>query len=248
MINVVIPIASKKLTDENDIFQYPLPLIEILGKTLIEYSLDGLKSLKEKINFIFILKEDDCNRYHFDNSLYLLIPDCTIVRLKETTQGAICSVLMTIDLLDKDAELIIVNYDQYIDHDLDIIIKYFRQENADGGLITFKSIHPRWSYAKVVGDNIIQTAEKNPISNFAIAGFYYYRKANYFIEAAYNVIRFDENYNDKFYTSSTFNQMILNNLIIKNYTIKNEDYHSFYSPQKVNEFRAFLNIRHNGNL
>jgi NDP-sugar pyrophosphorylase family protein len=247
MINVVIPIASNKLYDENEIFQYPLPLIEILGKSIIEYSIEALKTIDDAVKFIFILKEEDCNKYHFDNSLKLLIPECSIVKLKTQTRGAVCSILMAIDILDKDSEMLIINYDQLLDYKIDNIINSFRTKNADGGLLTFKSIHPRWSYARVIGDDVLETAEKNPISNFAIAGFYYFKKTSDFIEGAFNIIRYDEKYNSSYYTSSIFNQMILKNKIIKNYTIPLSVYYSFYSAQKIKEFEHFL-LNKNGKV
>ena len=36
MINIIIPLALKKLVDENTLSQYPLPLLDIKGKPLIE--------------------------------------------------------------------------------------------------------------------------------------------------------------------------------------------------------------------
>jgi NDP-sugar pyrophosphorylase family protein len=247
MINIVLPIVSNKLLDENEKFQYPLPLVEINGKSLIEYSLDSLNSLGEKVKFIFVLNEDDCNKYHFDNTLKLLKPQSEIVKVKGPTSGAVCSVLMAIDLLDKKEELLIVNYDQYLDFDILKIIKDFRINNCDGGIITFNSVHPRWSYARIVQDNVLETAEKNPISNFAIAGFYYFKNAEIFIQAAFNVIKYDDNYNGKYYTSSVYNQMILKNFVVKNSLINKESYHSFYSSQKVKEFENYL-LKRNGKI
>jgi len=244
MINIVIPIASNFFIDENEEYQFPLPLIELYGKTLIEYTIEGIEKVDDKIKFIFILKEQDCRKYKFDSSLKLLKPDCSIIKLNNTTKGAICSILMAIDEIDKEEELIILNYDQFIDLNLNVFLKNFRQLNADGGLITFNSIHPRWSYAKIDGEFVIQTAEKNPISNLAIAGFYYFKRASIFIDSAFDVIKFDQNYNGNFYTSSVYNQMILQNMRVYSFLIKKESYYSFYSPQKVNEFKDFLKNKH----
>ena len=58
----------------------------------------------DKIKFIFILKEQDCRKYKFDSSLKLLKPDCSIIKLNNTTKGAICSILMAIDEIDKRLE------------------------------------------------------------------------------------------------------------------------------------------------
>lgn len=240
-MNIIVPIGSTKFKEDGDKFQYPLPLIEVLGKTLIEYSLEGPMKIKDNTQFIFIIKEEDCNDYHFDRTLKLLIPNSKIVILKNQTQGAVCSILMAIDQMDLTKEALVLNYDQLIDFDFNVILNHFREIKSDGGLVTFKSVHPRWSYARIVNDKVMQTAEKVPISNFAIAGIYYFNKAIDLIESSYNVIRLDENYNSKFYTSSIFNQMILNGMNIDYYNIPNEVYHSFYSSQKVKELEYFLN-------
>ena len=242
MINIILPIASNKLVDDNDNFQYPLPLVEINGKSLIEYTLDGLNSIGNDVKYIFILNENDCTKYHFDNTLKLLKPDCEIIKVKGVTSGAICSILMGIDVIDQNSELLILNFDQYINYNLSSIINKFRENKADGGVVTFNSVHPRWSYARVINDNVLETAEKNPISNFAIAGFYYFKNAYIFIESAFKVIKYNENYNGKYYTSSVFNQLILKNLNIKNILIEKECYYSFYSTQKVKEFENYLII------
>ena len=241
MINIVIPISAKSKVSSDEQYNYPLPLIELYGKSLIEYSLESFKSITDDIKYTFILREEDCAKYNFDNSLRLLAPGSNIIRLKNTTKGAICSILMSLDLLNNTNELIIANYDQLIKSDLQAVVDKFRSEDADGGLITFRSIHPRWSYARVINDNnIIQTAEKNPISNYAIAGFYYYKKFNFFRDSSFDVIRNNENYQGKFFTSSTFNQMVLNSMKVINYTIDENQYFSFYSEDKLKEFKEYI--------
>lgn len=240
MLNIILPIASSKIHDDNEKFQFPLPLIEINGKSLIEYSLEGLISLGEDVKFIFILNENDCDRYHFDSTLRLLKPNCEVIKINGSTSGAICSILMAIDFIDKNSECLILNYDQYIDEDLSLIIQRFRDENADGGIVTFNSVHPRWSFARIIENIVFETAEKNPISNYALAGFYYFKNSNDFINAAFNVIRFDESFEGKYFTSSVYNQMILKNFKIHNILIDKNKYHSFYSTQKIKEFESYL--------
>jgi dTDP-glucose pyrophosphorylase len=240
MINIILPIASSKIQDDNDKFQYPLPLIEINGKSLIEYSIEGLKSLGDELKYIFILNENDCAKYHFDNTLRLLKPNCEIVIINGSTSGAICSILMAIDFIDKNSECLILNYDQYIDEDLSLIIQKFRDGNADGGILTFNSVHPRWSFARINDEEVVETAEKNPISNYALAGFYYFKNSSHFINSAFDVIKYNVSYDGKYYTSSVFNQMILKNFKIQNILINKNKYHSFYSSQKIKEFETYL--------
>jgi hypothetical protein len=69
------------------------------------------------------------------------------------------------------------------------------------------------------------------------------------VNAAYNVIRVDDNYKERYYTSSIFNQLILNGMKIHYHSIPNSVYHSFYSSQKVRELEDFVKqnrIENNG--
>jgi dTDP-glucose pyrophosphorylase len=243
MINIIIPLALKKLADENSFSQYPLPLLDIKGKPLIEYVLDNLNKIKEEKKFIFIVNDDDCQKYHIDNMLKLLVTNSTIIKVKGSTKGAICSILMAIDHIDKDEDLVIVNSDQVIDCDYSKVLAEFRKDDIDGGVITFQSVHPRSSFVKIVNDLVVQTAEKNPISNHAIAGFYYFKNGIDFINGAFNVIRYDDNYNGNYFTSAVYNQLILAGKKIKTYQIQNDEYHSFYSIQKLKEFEEHLNFK-----
>ena len=56
---------------------------------------------------------------------------------------------------------------------------------------------------------IVETAEKKPISSDAIAGTYYFRRGRDFAEAAKRVILKDARVHDRFFLSSSFNEMIL---------------------------------------
>ena len=41
--------------------------------------------------------------------------------------------------------------------------------SCDAGVITFESVHPRWSYVRLDSENrVTETAEKRPISNSRI--------------------------------------------------------------------------------
>lgn len=240
MLKIIIPLASDHFIDESGQFNYPLPLIEINGKSVIEYVLGDLNKISGEKQLIFILKDQDCTKYNLDNSLKLLVDNPIIVPLKAKTKGAICSILMAVDFIDQDDELLIVNADQIISCDYNEVLQDLRTQHADGGIISFKSVHPRWSYAKIIDGEVFQTAEKNPISNDAIAGFYYFHQAVDFIEGAFDVIRYDENYEGRYYTSSVFNQMILKGKNIKSFPISPDQMHSFYSVQKLKEFEKYL--------
>jgi NDP-sugar pyrophosphorylase family protein len=239
MLNIIIPIAGTSELFEKAGYIYPKPLIEINGKLMIEMVLENLLPVKTEKKFTFIIREEDCVNFHLDNTLRLLIPDANVATIKRPTQGALCSVLMSIDNIQPDDELLIVNGDQLIDQNLDKVISSFHKEGAEAGLLTFSSVHPRWSYARTDENNhVLETAEKNPISRNAIAGFYYFKNASDFIEAATNVLLKDTRINDLFFISSTINEYVLMNKKVLNFSIGGHQYHSFYSPQMINEYES----------
>lgn len=241
MLNIVIPMAGSSEEFSKAGYLYSKPLIEIKGKPLIQYVLENLEKIEVPKRFVFIVNDEDCQKFHLDNTLKLLSENCIIIKLTNATKGALCSVLMAIDEINNNEELLILNSDQVLDVDLNIPITYFRNQDADSGIITFNSVHPRWSYARIQEAKVVQTAEKNPISKNAIAGFYYFKEASQFFQASFRTILFQDHLDGQFFISSVINQFVLSNKRNLFYKIDSEKYHSFYSVQKVKEFESFVN-------
>ena len=242
MINILMPMAGKSQFFDTPEYQFPKPLIEINGKSMIEWVIDNYKNVKEKKRFIFVVNDADCAKYHLDNVLKLLTDDtCEIVRLSNDTKGAVCSTLMAIDFINNDDKLVITNSDQIINENINKILDTFDKQKADAGVVCFETVHPRWSYVKVgEDDQIIEAAEKRPISKNAIAGFYYFTKGKHFVDAGMKLIEKDASVNGIYYVAPTFNELILKNMSLKMYKIDREKYHTFYSPQKISEFEQSL--------
>jgi len=236
MINLLIPLAGTDGFFNKSEYPYPKPLIEINNKTMIEHVIENYNSIKEDKQYIFIVNSEDCRKHHLDNVLNLLTDNaCQIIKLDSLTQGAACSALMAIECINNSTPLVIANADQLFDINLEDIISNF--EDVDGGVITFNSVHPRWSYARTDEENfIVETAEKRPLSKHAIAGFYYFKKGSDFITSAMNMIKKDVNLNGLYYISPTLNEMVLQNKKLIINEIGNDKYHTFYTPQKIQEY------------
>lgn len=236
MINILIPLAgTNQFFSENE-YPYPKPLIEINDKTMIEHVISNFDSIKKEKQFIFIINNEDCKKYHLDNVLNLLTNHaCKIIKIDSETKGAACSAMMAIEYINNDNPLIIANADQLFDDNLEDLVSSFYE--YDGGVISFDSIHPRWSYARLDEENhIVETAEKRPLSKHAIAGFFYFKEGKDFIISAMNMIKKDASLNGLYYISPTLNEMVLQNkkLVVKK--IDNDKYHTFYTPQKIQEY------------
>lgn len=240
MINILIPLAGKNQYFSETEYPFPKPLIEFNGKTMIEHIIDNFSSIQKEKQFIFIVNSEDCKKYHLDNVLNILTNNtCKIIKLENETKGAACSAMMAVEYIDNDTPLIISNADQLFDMCLDEVIKSFG--NSDSGVITFESIHPRWSYVRLDNeDRVTETAEKRPISKSAIAGFYYFRIGSDFINASSKMIKKGASINGLYYIAPTLNEMVLENKTINIFQIENSKYHTFYTPQKIKEYERII--------
>lgn len=240
MVNILIPIAGKNQFFSESEYPFPKPLIEFNGKTMIEHLIENFNTIKEEKRFIFIVNNEDCKKYHLDNVLNILTNHtCEIIKLDNETKGAACSAMMAVEYIDNNEALIISNADQLFDINLQLVIENLK--NYDAGVITFESIHPRWSYVRLNEKNeVTETAEKRPISKNAIAGFYYFKKGKDFVSSSCNMIKKDASVNGLFYIAPCLNEMILENKIISIYKIDNDKYHTFYTPSKINEYERIF--------
>lgn len=237
-MQILVPIASRSsFFPESDYF-FPKPLIEVAGSPMIELIVRQLKKQLNDPQFTFVVDREEARVFSIDRICKLAGGAGTnvIERMGETS-GALCSCLLAIGALDPSAPILLANSDQIITADLGALIKRFEMAEVDAGVVTFDSVHPRWSYVVEVENNrVAQTFEKKVVSRNAIAGLYYFREAKQFLDAAQRTILNDVNLNGSFFISSAINQCILNGGDVMYTKIDKQQYHSFYSPARIAEF------------
>jgi NDP-sugar pyrophosphorylase family protein len=240
MLNILIPMAGKSNHFSEDEYPFPKPLLEIGQKTMIEHVVANLSSAGPKIQFIFVVSAADCRKFHLDSTLNIITNhQCKIVKLDKDTKGAACSALMAISHIANQNPLIIANSDQLFDDSISEMIQQIGE--ADAGVLTFRSVHPRWSYVRPDENGfVVETAEKRPISPHAIAGLYYFRHGQDFVDAAMKMIHKDASVNSSFYIAPCLNEMILKGKKIRIVEVDSLRYHTFYTPNKVKEYEAQL--------
>ncbi len=246
-MRVLIPIAGPYDAFKEKGYLYSKNLIEVQGKPLIQHVYEKLQLLPEA-KFIFIVNREEIERFHIDNVLKLLSPSCTIFTAENTTAGAACTALLAIEEIENNEPLLIVNGDQIIEHNIAEIIEVFNRRALDGGIITFDSVHPRWSYVKVDEQGyVVEAAEKRPISRMATAGFYYFKHGYDFAQSAMETIRKDARVDGKFYICPCYNEMVLKQQKIGIFTIPRSEYFSLASPQGVEEYEKHVKPISGGN-
>jgi choline kinase len=169
-MNVLIPMAGAGSRFEKAGYTFPKPLIEVKGKPMIQAVVDNLKV---DANFIFVVLKEHYEKYNLKQLLNLIAPNCDIVQVDGLTEGAACTTLLAKELIDNDQPLLIANSDQFIEWDSNNVLYSFSAEGIDGGILSFKATHPKWSYAKLDENGFVsEVAEKKPISDNATVGVY----------------------------------------------------------------------------
>ena len=94
------------------------------------------------------------------------------------------------------------------------------ETDADGGIVTFKATHPKWSFAKIDKAGLVtEVAEKNPISDLATVGYYYWKQGSDFVKYAEEMIEKNIRVNNEFYVCPVFNQAINDKKAIRTFNI-----------------------------
>lgn len=209
-------------------------LLPIKNKTLFEFTYDIYKN-SEDAN-IFIFKKDDDEKEIFSKVLDIISNGSIKISLENKTQGAMITALLAVDHLVEEEELLIVNGDQYNIYDLEDVLNYFRSNQADSGVVTFKSLNPRWSYVKSVNGNVSYFKEKLTISNDAIAGVYYFKETKLFLEASYEMLKYEIKDNNQYYISPVLNRLILKNKKIMTYMIPEKNHFPLMNESDIDMF------------
>jgi HAD superfamily hydrolase (TIGR01509 family) len=233
-MNVLIPMAGAGTRFERAGYTFPKPLIDVNGKPMIQLVVE---SLNVNARFIFIVQKEHYEKYALQHTLNLVSPNCEIIQVDGVTEGAACTTLLAKDLIDNENPLLIANSDQYLEWDSNQFMYSMIADDIDGGILTFPSTHPKWSYAKVASNGLVERVEeKVPISEHATVGVYYFKKGSDYVEAATQMINKDIRTNGEFYVCPAFNESILNHKKIKIFEISEDKMWGLGTPEDLNTF------------
>ena len=216
-LNVVVPMAGAGSRFEQAGYTFPKPLIDVKGKPMIQVVVENLNV---DAHFIFIVQKSHREKYNLDTLLKMIAPNCSILEVEGVTQGAACTVLLAKHLIDNEQPLLMANSDQYVEWDSGEFMYKMQEQNVDAGMLTFESTHPKWSFAKVDQNGYVtEVAEKNPISNIATVGIYYWKHGKDFVKYSEQMIERNIRVNNEFYVCPVFNEAIQDNKKLKTFNV-----------------------------
>ena len=217
-MNVLIPMAGAGSRFQQAGYTFPKPLIDVEGKPMIQVVVDNLNI---EATYIYVVQKEHREKYNLDTLLSLITPNCKIVEVNGITEGAACTTLLAKEYIDNDAPLVMANSDQFVEWDSNEFMYKMIEQKVDGGILTFTATHPKWSFAKVDEYGYVtEVAEKNPISDIATVGVYYWAKGSDYVKYAEQMISKNIRTNNEFYTCPTFNEAIADGKKIKTFNIE----------------------------
>lgn len=233
-LHIIMPMAGEGSRFRNAGWTTPKPLIELDGKALFIRAIESVKVDGAPMKYSLIVRQEHIDDYDIDKGIRAILPCANIFSVENTTRGAVETCLMAESAID-DADAIVV-----MDCDLEfqseayrkIIEECLQNDKASGGaLVSFESNQPKYSYAKIdANGNVIRTAEKDPISNHALCGAYFFASGKEFKEVAHKLLDAPME-KPEFYVSLLYNYLLAAGDIVK--LAPMEKYCSYGTPEEL---------------
>lgn len=233
-MNIIIAMAGAGTRFHKVGIKTPKPLIEVLNKTLIEYSIN---SFNVPGRFIFITRDfpDPQDNQCLSELLKRLRPESVEIKLKAVTSGATESVLFAKDLIDNDDPLVIYNCDQWINWNVEDFLSFVKDKSPDAALVLYNSRDPKNSFAEIIDGKITRVVEKQAISDHALIGLHYWARGKDFVKSAKKLLEiFRSNGKPECYISETFNYLDVDKILP--YHIADHVYVPLGTPEDVSKY------------
>lgn len=165
---------------------FPKPLLEVDGKTILDWLIDDIDTCGEIDEYVLISNHKFA--HHFEawaekNSHKITVVDDG-TSTNDTRLGAVCDIQFAIDKLSLDDDMLVIAGDNLLDFSLTDFIRYARKKNTSCIMRYYEADEKKLSKCGVVeidaNDRIIGMEEKPalPKSHWCCPPFYYYTKTD----------------------------------------------------------------------
>ncbi len=218
----------------------PKPLIELRGVPLFMRAINSVALEGVDMKYSFIVRQEHIDNQGIDKLIKDIQPDANVFSVLKTTRGAVETCLVAesaiddedaIVVMDCDLEFRSVRYNELVAAALSV-----PANQADGGaLVSFNSDNPRYSYALVDNEGrVLRTAEKEPISNHALCGAYFFGSGRDFKRIAHQLLDDGTQGKAEFYVSLLYNYLLAEGKVVRLATM--EEYYSYGTPEELNNY------------
>ena len=163
---------------------FPKPLLEVGGKTILDWLIDDIDTLGEIDEYVVISNHKFA--HHFEAWAAKKCQPITVLddgtTSNETRLGAVRDIQFAIDTLGLCDDMLVIAGDNLLDFTLTAFIKYAKEKNTSCIMRYYEPREERLHKCGVVeideNDKILTMEEKpaNPRSNWCCPPFYYYTR------------------------------------------------------------------------
>ncbi len=240
-IDWVVCAAGKSERFKRENILVPKPLLVLSGTTMLERSLRSLEMLEDD-RLIIISQLEDAVAPNLESRIRALYPwiDIHFIEITHSTSGQLETAMKAEKLLRKDRGIAIWNCDTYFSSS-EFINQLRDSSNIDGIIPCFKAKGNSWSYVKYDESNVAtQIAEKNPISNLATVGLYYFSRNTLFIKEAKALLK-KNNQSKEVYVSALYQSLIQKKFKFK--IVNCDIFLPFGTPDQVKKYWKISTIK-----
>lgn len=146
------------------------------------------------------------------------------VKFLPYTKGALASLGLMLDLIPDNFPIIVVPTNSSIEEPLSDFFQEMSIKDAEIGLVIVKSNSQELSYVRYVNDEIVEIHEKEVVSQFAIAGYYYFKNKKIILECLNWAMLNKINKNSLLYIAPSLNFGITKGMKISSFMVNHEKY------------------------
>lgn len=205
------------------------------NKSLLEWSLLSLMNFFHE-EFIFVVKSDIYDKeFIFNICRKLRIHKYHIKVLDEKTNGQGTTAYLADEFVGENESCIVYNIDTSVRPNA--ITKEDIKDNYDGFIPVIKAEGDRWSFVKLDEcGNVVDVAEKIPISNLATIGFYYFKQwkmyKKFYMQCREEILKT----NKEVYIAPMYKRMIDNDMNVRVKLLNVELVNILGTPEEIEEF------------
>lgn len=211
-MNIIIPLGGKGERFQKEGYLEPKPLIKVLNKEILYYTIDNLSIIDE--DKIFIIYNKDLDEFNFKEIINNKYPKITLIKLDTQTKGASETIYIglreIISKYDYHKKSILIDGDTFYTQN---ILEKFRNVTDKNAVFYTKNYeeNPIFSYIKMDNENnIIDIKEKEKISVNANTGAYAFDDINILYKYSKYVVENNITFKNECYTSCIISIMINN--------------------------------------
>jgi dTDP-glucose pyrophosphorylase len=240
-LHVVLPMAGLGSRFSDAGFTTPKPLIPVDGMPMFLKALSSLEGWGLQTTHTFIVRRQHETEFQLATLIQRHLPTAQVVIIEEMTRGAVETCLRAEHLMKGGERGVLV-----MDCDLWFQSRPYGElvraslagkEPMVGGLLTFPSREPRYSYALCEGERVVRTAEKKVISDSAIMGAYFFATERHFLDAAHQLMARNISAEMReYYLSLLYNILLEQGGTVK--AARVERYASFGTPEELRHYQA----------